>query len=150
MLLTGDAYLLRELCLVQDELRRFSQGVRPVALESGGLAEALPQLAAASPLPVELRADVPRLPPAVETAAWFVCAETLTNVAKHARAASARVQVTYHDGELIVVVVDDGTGGADPNGSGLRGLADRAEALGGRLDVSSGPGRTVVTARLPT
>jgi signal transduction histidine kinase len=92
-----------------------------------------------------------RYPPAVETAAYFVASEALTNVAKHAQARSAAVSIARRDGRLTVIVTDDGRGGANLNaGSGLRGLADRVGALGGRLDVqSSAEAGTTVRAEIP-
>jgi signal transduction histidine kinase len=91
-----------------------------------------------------------RLPPAVENAAYFVVAEALTNVAKHAPSATARVGMTREDAQLLVDVIDDGQGGADASGAGLRGLKARVEALDGRLAViSPSGGPTVVRAELP-
>jgi signal transduction histidine kinase len=92
-----------------------------------------------------------RLPEPVEVAAYYLVSEGLTNVAKYARASAARVEVARENGRLLVQVADDGVGGADPRGgSGLRGLADRVEALGGRLRVSSPPGAgTRVQAEIP-
>ena len=143
--------LLRdEVAAARELVRELVRGVRPAALEAGGLSAALPALADGSGLPVQVRVDVGRLSPAIEAAAYFVCAEALTNVAKHAGARSVLVDVRRQDGQLAVDVTDDGKGGADPRGSGLRGLADRVEALGGTLDVSaSAAGGTVVSARLP-
>jgi signal transduction histidine kinase len=86
----------------------------------------------------------------VESALYFVCAEALTNAAKHARATTVRIRAEERDGHAVLTVSDDGDGGADPAGSGLRGLADRVEALGGTLEVDSGAARgTTVAARLP-
>lgn len=92
-----------------------------------------------------------RFAPAAEAAAYFVCAESLTNVAKHAGASRARIRIAHERGRLTVVVADDGVGGADPSrSSGLRGLCDRIEALGGSLAVDSPPGGgTRVMAALP-
>jgi signal transduction histidine kinase len=109
-------------------------------------------LAHRAPLPVELeRTPGERLPGRVESAAYFVVAEALTNVAKYAKATHATVNVMREDGQVLVEVVDDGIGGADPgNGSGLRGLLDRVSALGGKLEVDSHPGRgTTVRAVIP-
>ena len=93
-------------------------------------------------MPVELRVDEGRSPAPVEAAAYFVCAEALTNVAKYAGASAVRIDVERSHERLRVAIADDGGGGADPErGSGLRGLADRVEALGGRLSVDSPPGR---------
>ena len=121
-------------------------------LTERGLGPALGALADRAPVPVEVAAAVEgRLPQAVEAAAYYVVSEALTNVAKYAGACEVRVRVAHDDGELEVTVADDGAGGADGSrGSGLRGLADRVEALGGRLDVSSPVGAgTTLRARLP-
>ena len=141
-----------ELALALEELRELARGLHPAILSDQGLGAALEALAARAPLPVELH-DVPaqRLPAPVEAAAYYVVAETLTNVAKYAGAQSAHVTVTRRDGIAIVEVDDDGIGGADlTRGSGLRGLADRVEALNGRLLLTSEPGRgTHVRAEIP-
>jgi PAS domain S-box-containing protein len=134
------------------ELREFARGVHPVALTEAGLAGALPGLVRRSTVPVRLDPVPPeRLPAAVESAAYFVVSEALTNVARYAGADRADVTVTLAGGTLTVRVADAGAGGADPAaGSGLRGLADRLAALDGRLDVSSPPGGpTVLTAEIP-
>lgn len=133
----------------REELREFARGLAPVAL-GGGLSSGVPQLAARSPVPVSVSVDVGRLPPAVETALFFVCAEALTNIAKHASASGAAVDLRREGDVVRLSVSDDGRGGADAGGSGLRGLMDRIEALGGRLTLGSGPpGGTVVTAEVP-
>jgi signal transduction histidine kinase len=100
---------------------------------------------------VEVAVPAGRFPPPIEAAAYFVCAESLTNVAKHASAAQARIRIAHEHGWLTVVIADDGMGGADPSrSSGLRGLRDRIEALGGSLAVDSPPGGgTRVMAALP-
>ena len=128
------------------ELRRLVRGIHPPILTDRGLAAALSALAADSPLPVTVTADLPeRLAPAVESAAYFVVAEGLANAVKHASATSCTVTLSQtgplsHTGPLIVEVTDDGDGGADPAGSGLDGLRRRAEALDGVLTVFSPPG----------
>ena len=134
-----------------EELRELARGLHPAILTDHGLAPALGALAARAPLPVELAVPGERLPPSVEAAAYYVVAESLTNVAKYAAARSARVRVECRDRVALVEVEDDGRGGADPScGSGLRGLADRVEALAGRLSVTSEPGcGTVVRAEIP-
>jgi signal transduction histidine kinase len=141
----------RELAQSLDELRELARGLHPAVLEHG-LGAALDALATRSKIPTSVRYDVPeRLPEQVELAAYFVVAEALTNVAKYAGATEATVRA-WRDGETAVIeVADDGVGGADDaKGSGLRGLADRVEALDGRLRVVSPPGAgTVVTAELP-
>jgi signal transduction histidine kinase len=134
------------------ELRELAQGIHPAVLTERGLEPALQVLAARSPLPVALEIALPeRLPEAVEAAAYYVAAEALANVVKHAEASSAVVRAADLDGCVVVEVVDDGKGSADlARGSGLRGLRDRAETLGGRLRVESAPGcGTVVRAELP-
>jgi signal transduction histidine kinase len=137
---------------VLEELRELSSGIHPAILSPDGLGPALKGLARRSAVPVDL--DIPRqarLPEQVEVAAYFVVSEALANTAKHAHAARARVRVELNDNVLTVQISDDGVGGADPSrGSGLIGLTDRVEALGGRLDVSSHPGEgTQIKADLP-
>ena len=133
------------------ELGEFARGIHPATLTEGGLAVALRELAERSPLPVEIAAPSERFPAPVEAAAYFVCSEALANVAKYGNASRVRVRVAREDGQLTVEVVDDGVGGADPSaGSGLRGLEDRVEALGGRLSVESPQGSgTRLLAELP-
>jgi signal transduction histidine kinase len=120
-------------------------------LTDRGLKAALDTLAARSPLPVEVETPDERLPADVEAAAYYVVAESLTNVVKYARASSAAVRVRQNGTSLTVCVSDDGVGGADPaRGSGLRGLIDRVAVLDGTLAVESAPGRgTTVTAEIP-
>jgi PAS domain S-box-containing protein len=141
-----------ELALALQELRELARGLHPAVLADRGLGPALDSLAERSPLPVELEVDVEgRLPEAVEVAAFYVVSESLTNVAKYAHATSVSVRVVRTDAGLRLGVVDDGIGGADPSrGSGLRGLVDRVDALGGTLEVESPPGAgTRLTATLP-
>ncbi len=135
-----------------DELRELARGIHPAVLTEHGLEPALRSLAARSPVPVELEGGAGgRLPAAVETAAYFVVSEALTNVAKYACAGHATVRLERTDGRLLVEVSDDGVGGAAPTaGSGLHGLADRVSALDGALDVASPPGGgTRLRADLP-
>jgi signal transduction histidine kinase len=133
------------------ELRDLARGIAPPVLADRGLVAAVEALGRRSP--VQVRVDVAladRPPPVVETAAYFVVAESLTNVAKHAPQATARVRLARAGGTMVVEVEDDGPGGADPRGAGLTGLRHRAEALDGRLTVSDGPqGGTTVRAELP-
>jgi signal transduction histidine kinase len=134
------------------ELRELSQGIHPGILTERGLGPALQELAYGSPVPIELSVPIEeRLPEPVEAAAYYVVAEALTNVAKYASARSVSVRVGSRNGQAVVEVSDDGVGGADPaRGSGLRGLADRVEALGGRLTVESPPGEgTRLRAEIP-
>ncbi|WP_205698658.1 histidine kinase [Conexibacter sp. SYSU D00693] len=141
-----------ELAAALEELRELARGIHPAILTDRGLGPALEMLAGRAPVPVEVEAvPMERLPVAVEAAAYFVVAESLTNLAKYADAGGASVRAIRQDAQLVVEVQDDGRGGADPSaGSGLRGLADRVAALDGRLDVVSPPGEgTLVRAVLP-
>ena len=137
-----------------EELREIAHGIHPAMLVEGGLAPALNALARRSPVPVhlDLRADG-RLPGQVEVSAYYVVAEALTNAAKHARASAVTVTVEADatDAVLRVAVRDDGAGGADfAHGTGLLGLKDRVEALGGRICLDSPRGAgTTVSAELP-
>jgi PAS domain S-box-containing protein len=134
------------------ELRELARGIHPAVLTDRGLAAALEALASRAPVPVELSTNLEeRLPGPVEAAAYYVVAEALTNVAKYAAATAVRVSAERNDGRVVVEVADDGIGGADPaRGSGLRGLADRVEALDGRLHVESAAGGgTKVRAVIP-
>jgi signal transduction histidine kinase len=134
------------------ELRELARGIHPALLTERGLGVALESLVTRTSIPVELAIDLDARPPeAVELAAYYLVAESLTNVGKHAEASSARVEVTRKDGRLVVAVVDDGIGGASAeSGSGLRGLADRVEALGGHLHISSPHGDgTRLRAEIP-
>jgi signal transduction histidine kinase len=140
-----------ELQVAVEELRSLAQGIHPGTLTQAGLGSALESLAARMPVPVTVEALAERLSPEVEATAYFVASEALTNVAKHARASKATVRARRDDGTLVVEVSDDGVGGARPDaGSGLRGLADRVEAQGGRLRVESAPGSgTRVVGEIP-
>ncbi len=127
---------------VTTELREISRGIHPAILSAGGLASALKSLAHRSTLPVSLDVAIEqRLPDSVEVAAYYVIAEALTNTAKHAHASEVSGRAHTEDGALYLSVHDNGTGGADfRKGSGLIGLKDRVEALGGQMDVTSPPG----------
>jgi signal transduction histidine kinase len=130
-----------ELQVAVDELRELAQGIHPGILVQGGLGAALEALAGRSPIPVSVDATQERFSPEVEGTAYFVASEGLTNVVKHARATRAAIRAQSDNGRLVVEVEDDGVGGAAlADGSGLRGLADRVEAHGGRLRVTSVPG----------
>lgn len=135
---------------VIEELRELARGVRPPALDEG-LEPALRELVARSPLEVELLSTSERFDEGIETAAYFVVSESLTNCVKHSGVTSARVEAVRQNGSLVLSVSDDGVGGARPApGSGLAGLKDRIAAMGGRLDVSSpGGAGTTVSAELP-
>ena len=137
---------------VLDDLRETARGLHPVILSRGGLGPALKALGRRSPVPVELDVRVQeRLPEPVEVAAYYVVAEALTNAAKHGHASFVMVQAEVIDANARVSVHDDGVGGANPaRGSGLVGLTDRVEALGGRLTLVSPPaGGTTLQVNLP-
>jgi PAS domain S-box-containing protein len=140
-----------ELAQALEELRELARGIHPAVLTDRGLRPALETLVARAPLPVELVTPEDRLSPDVEATAYYVVAESLTNVAKYAGASTAQVSVQREDGALVVMISDDGIGGADPlRGSGLRGLADRVAVLEGTLAVESPVGvGTTVRAQLP-
>jgi PAS domain S-box-containing protein len=135
------------------DLLQVARGIHPAILSKGGLGPALRSLARRSALPVELDLKLPasRLPEQLEVAAYYVTSECLTNAVKHAHARVVEVGAEIREGRLEMVIRDDGVGGADPGrGSGLIGLIDRVEAIGGKLDVSSPPGEgTTLEARLP-
>lgn len=133
------------------ELRNLVRGVHPPVLSDRGLDAALSGLAALCPAPVDLDVALNTRPPAtIESIAYFVVAEALTNVAKHAHATKVRVAVTQRDGQILISVQDNGIGGADPTGVGLTGLAGRIRAVDGQLTIDSpAGGPTTVTARLP-
>jgi PAS domain S-box-containing protein len=134
----------------QVELRELAHGILPASLTGGGLAKAVEAVASRVDLPVDLDVTPERFPAAIEASAYFIVAEALTNVLKHAQATRAEVRAFVQDGALQVEVRDDGIGGADPEGSGLVGIADRATALGGRLDVETPlGGGTLLIATLP-
>ena len=133
------------------ELRELARGIHPSVLTDRGLPAALESLSSRAPVPVDVAVSgCEALSPAVETTVYFLVAEALTNVARHARCERVEVEVRASDGWLRATVRDDGVGGADGSGSGLRGLADRVNALGGTLSIESAPGSgTVVAARIP-
>ena len=141
----------RELDAAHTELQELAAGIHPAVLTERGLGSALSCLAGRSPVPVRLAVPPQRLPAIIETAVYFLCSEALTNVGKYAHA--SRIDVTVRaDADLVTVLIaDDGVGGADPSaGSGLRGVADRVEALGGRFLVDSPAGRgTRLLAEIP-
>jgi signal transduction histidine kinase len=140
-----------ELAQALAELRELARGIHPAVLTQGGLGAAVEALADRAPMPVEVRAEpVGRLSEPVEGALYFVVSEALVNVAKHAPDASVDVRVWCDETSAQVEVRDDGPGGADPHGSGLRGLRDRLEALDGSLHVASQPDSgTLIRARVP-
>jgi len=135
-----------------EELRELARGIHPAILTERGLGPALSSLAERSQVPVHLAYGLAsRPPPAVEATVYFVVMEALANVAKYAEASSVEISVQQHDGELVLVVSDDGIGGADAaKGTGLRGLADRVAVVDGELEVDSPPGGgTRLTCRIP-
>ena len=140
-----------ELDLALQELRELARGLHPAALTEQGLGPALAAVAERLPIDVDVKAPTDRLPENIEATAYYIVSEALTNVAKHAQATKAKVDMSLAGDALKFEITDDGRGGADPSaGSGILGLRDRAEAVGGTLFVISPPGKgTVVTAQLP-
>jgi len=140
-----------QLARTLEELRRLAHGLHPRGLTEAGLAGALASLAEQAPVPVEVVAPAARLPADVEVVAYFLCSEALANISKHASASRVSISVTSNDGRVRIEIEDDGRGGADPaRGTGLRGLADRVEALGGALYVESPTGAgTRLAAEIP-
>ena len=149
----GELSLLADgLGTAMDELREISHGIHPAILSESGLGPALEALARRSAVPVEVELNLgPRLSEHVEEAGYYIASEALTNVAKHAQASVIDMRVDGCDGALILSISDDGIGGADPSrGSGLTGLQDRVDALGGRISVRSPPGHgTTLHVQLP-
>ncbi|HTF53738.1 MAG TPA: GAF domain-containing sensor histidine kinase [Pseudonocardia sp.] len=141
-----------ELDGVVEELREISRGIHPGILSEGGLGPALRTLArrAAIPVKLDIRTET-RLADPIEVAAYYLVSEALTNTTKHARASESHVTAELRDAVLHLSILDDGIGGADPaGGSGLIGLRDRVQALGGTIDVSSAPGEgTAIVVELP-
>jgi PAS domain S-box-containing protein len=146
------SHLLGGLTGVSQDLQEISRGIHPAILSRGGLAPALATLARRSAVPVSLDLDIgPRLPEPAEVAAYYVVAEALTNAAKYAQASEVTVSARAEDGNLSLAIQDDGIGGADSGkGSGLIGLIDRVEALGGQLKIASSTERgTSIRATIP-
>jgi len=140
-----------ELDEAEHELRELAYGVRPQSLRDGGLPMAIPELAARCPVTTTVTTAVGRLDPALEAGLYFFCAEGLSNVAKHASANDVLVSVRASSGEVLAEVTDDGVGGADLRGSGLRGLSDRISALGGTFEVIAvNPHGVRLLAQVPT
>ena len=142
---------LRQAELASTELRETVRGILPAALARGGLEAGLRSMVADFPLPVDIDVSIPRLAPAIETTAYFVVAEALTNVVKHAEASYARVTAVMHGDVVEIAVTDDGVGGADAaGGSGLMGLRDCVAAREGTFELRSPPGEgTALRVRLP-
>jgi signal transduction histidine kinase len=141
----------RELKEAQHDLERLATGVRPPLLAELGVGAALSALAERSGIPVRLSVPAGRLPERVETAVYFICSEAVANVQKYAHASGVDVDARIEGGSVVVVVADDGVGGADPSaGSGLDGLRDRIELLGGEFSIDSPPGQgTRIVAAIP-
>jgi signal transduction histidine kinase len=141
----------RELASAIQELRALAAGIHPAVLTDRGLLPAIRDLADRSPLPVSIvGADPGRLPPSIETTAYFCTSEAVTNAIKHAGPALIVIELRRSPGLLRVAIRDDGRGGVDPGGNGIRGLADRVSAVNGTLDVSRPHGRgTQITVELP-
>jgi signal transduction histidine kinase len=136
-----------------EDLQEISRGIHPAILSRGGLVPALETLAGRAAVPVQLAARIDReLPEPVEVAAYYVVSEALTNAAKHAHASVVQVELAAENSIVELAIRDDGVGGADPaRGSGLVGLRDRVEALGGTIEIASSPGLgTSLEARIPT
>jgi signal transduction histidine kinase len=132
------------------ELRELAHGILPSALTHRGLRAGVDALVSRLALPVDVDVLAERLPADIEASSYFIVAEALTNVVKHARATRATVRATLAGGVLTLEVRDDGIGGANPDGHGLMGIADRVDALGGELRIESADGDgTALTARLP-
>jgi signal transduction histidine kinase len=135
------SHTARGLAAAVEDLQEVSRGIHPSVLSASGLRPALRALARRSAVPVELDVNAGRLPERVEVAAYYVVSEALTNAAKHANASVVQVDVEPTNGVVRLSIRDDGVGGADPRqGSGLVGLGDRIEALGGELTITSQPG----------
>ena len=133
-----------------DELRELAHGIHPQILTERGLAAAIDTLAARSPLPVSVSVPDERLPVPVEATAYYVVSEALANAAKHSRAHRIQVRLSRENMMVVIKISDDGVGGADRAGSGLRGLVDRVEALDGRLYLASPVGGgTTIRAEIP-
>jgi signal transduction histidine kinase len=136
-----------------DELREVSRGIHPTILTEAGLGPALRALARRSNVPIDVDVKLDeRLPAPVEAAAYYIASEALTNVEKHAQASLVELIASHDDAVLMLEVRDDGIGGVDANrGSGILGLTDRVEALGGTISIASPPqGGTTFSVRLPT
>jgi signal transduction histidine kinase len=147
----GSAGLATQVAMSRHAISEFARGLHPRLLTESGLAAAIAELAAAAPVPVAVSVADGQVGRDAETAAYFVCAEALTNIAKYAHAAKAQISVRHESGVLVVEIGDDGVGGADPvRGSGLIGLSDRLDIVGGTITVDSPTGGgTRLTARIP-
>ncbi len=140
----------RDVREVINDIRAVSRGAQPALLAERGLAPAVDALAERAPVPIELAISTGELPPPAERAAFYVIAEGLTNMAKHASATRASVSIADHNGDAQVIISDNGQGGAEiAPGSGLEGLNDRIAAIGGSFNISSGPDGTTLEATIP-
>jgi signal transduction histidine kinase len=142
---------MRQLQRTLDDLNVLARGLVPTELDRIDLQAAVAELAAGAPLPIEVSGSTGELPSPVAAAAYFVCSEAVANIVKHANASRASIALRRREGDLVIEIVDDGVGGADPGaGSGLRGLGDRLAVLSGRLIIDSRPDAgTCLTAELP-
>ena len=139
-----------ELRLAVKELRDLANGLAPATLTDEGLGAALEDLASRTPVPVRIDATAERFAAAVEETAWFIACEAVANAVKHAASRTVDITARRENGYLRLVIADDGVGGADAAGTGLRGIADRAETIGGHLSVRERQGAgTIVIAELP-
>jgi signal transduction histidine kinase len=146
--LVGEALEHAQRC--NTELRELAHGILPASLTDGGLRAGIDSRVERLSLPIDVEVASGRFPAEIEASAYFIVAEALTNIVKHAQASRAQVRVRAENGTLCVEVRDDGTGGADPHGHGLVGMADRVTALGGRFEVDSpAGGGTLIAATLP-
>ncbi|WP_219418228.1 sensor histidine kinase [Pseudonocardia nigra] len=141
----------REVAATRDDLVQLARGLHPRILVAGGLRTALNDLAAHAAVRTAVRAPEERFDPTVETTLWYVCAEAAANVVKHANASAMEIEIALDGTDVVATVTDDGVGGAQPgDGSGLAGLADRLDAVGGRLELAErAAGGTRVRARVP-
>lgn len=143
-------HAVEELSIAVRDLRELANGLHPSVLADAGLAGAIDDLAGRTPLTVHVDVDAIRLPPSIEEALWYVACEAVANAVKHSHADNMRIELHVDDGSATLVCADDGVGSADPNGHGLRGIADRTEAVGGRLHITSPAGRgTIIEAVAP-
>lgn len=144
------AHAVDQLQFAVQELRDLANGLLPSALGDGGLAAAFDDLVNRTPIPVRVCASEQRYPATIEETAWFIACEAVANAVKHASPQLVTIRAGHDGCHLGLVIEDDGSGGADPTGSGLRGIADRAEAVGGRVTIDDRVGRgTIITAELP-
>ena len=143
-------HAVAELGVAVRDLRELANGLHPTVLADAGLAGALDDLAGRTPLTVHIDVAAARLPPSIEEALWYVACEAVANAVKHSHADTMRIELRVYDGTATLICADDGVGSADPNGHGLRGIADRTEAVGGRVQIASpAGGGTIIEAVAP-